>query len=120
MRQLLFFLLPLFLLSCQMKTTEKLLQAKGQNEIAYTTGGKGKAIVFIHAGGLDKNMWKNQLNAFKKDYTVIAYDIRGHGQTQTKNESIYELDDLAAILQTQLQPQAHRLPGKFHPCRSIC
>ena len=42
-------------------------------------------IIFIHGFPLNKSMWNKQLNALKDDYRVIAYDIRGHGATETGN-----------------------------------
>ena len=39
-------------------------------------------IVFIHGFPLNKSMWDKQLNALKDDYRVIAYDIRGHGDSE--------------------------------------
>ena len=38
-------------------------------------------IIFIHGFPLNKSMWDKQLNALKDNYRVIAYDIRGHGNT---------------------------------------
>lgn len=47
-------------------------------------------IVFIHGFPLNKSMWDKQVNALKDDYRVIAYDIRGHGNSEvgTVNFSI--------------------------------
>ncbi len=39
-------------------------------------------ILFIHGFPLNKSMWNPQMEAFKNDYRVIAYDIRGHGKTE--------------------------------------
>lgn len=38
-------------------------------------------IIFIHGFPLNKSMWKPQIEAFKDDYRVIAYDVRGHGKS---------------------------------------
>jgi 3-oxoadipate enol-lactonase len=38
-------------------------------------------IIFIHGFPLNKSMWNNQVEALKHNYRVIAYDIRGHGNT---------------------------------------
>lgn len=39
-------------------------------------------IIFIHGFPLNKSMWNKQVNALKDNYRVIAYDIRGHGNTE--------------------------------------
>jgi 3-oxoadipate enol-lactonase len=38
-------------------------------------------IIFIHGFPLNKSMWDNQVESLKNHYRVIAYDIRGHGNT---------------------------------------
>jgi pimeloyl-ACP methyl ester carboxylesterase len=38
-------------------------------------------IVFIHGFPLNKSMWNEQVEALKDNYRVIAYDIRGHGNS---------------------------------------
>src|SRR6187402_1251490 len=40
------------------------------------------AIIFIHGFPLNKSMWNIQLEALKENYRVIAYDIRGHGNSE--------------------------------------
>ncbi|MDP3451383.1 MAG: alpha/beta hydrolase [Bacteroidales bacterium] len=36
-------------------------------------------IIFIHGFPLNKEMWNIQITDLKRDYRVIAYDLRGHG-----------------------------------------
>jgi len=38
-------------------------------------------IIFVHGFPLNKSMWDIQTEALKKNYRVIAYDIRGHGNS---------------------------------------
>ena len=38
-------------------------------------------IIFIHGFPLNKSMWNIQVEALKENYRVIAYDIRGHGNS---------------------------------------
>src|SRR6188768_4198224 len=38
-------------------------------------------IIFIHGFPLNKSMWNKQVEALKENYRVIAYDIRGHGNS---------------------------------------
>jgi 3-oxoadipate enol-lactonase len=39
-------------------------------------------IIFIHGFPLNKSMWDVQVEALKENYRVIAYDIRGHGNSE--------------------------------------
>lgn len=45
------------------------------------------AIIFIHGFPLSKMMWEKQIELLKNNYHVIAYDIRGHGNTDTGNDN---------------------------------
>jgi 3-oxoadipate enol-lactonase len=56
--------------------------------VSYTDNGPDEApvIIFIHGFPLNKTMWDNQMVALKDNYRVIAYDIRGHGDSEQGNE----------------------------------
>ena len=43
------------------------------------------AIIFIHGFPFNKSMWNSQMETLKKDYRVIAYDVRGHGNSESGN-----------------------------------
>jgi len=51
--------------------------------VSYNDEGPKKApvIIFIHGFPLNKSMWDKQSEKLKDSYRVIAYDIRGHGDT---------------------------------------
>jgi pimeloyl-ACP methyl ester carboxylesterase len=44
-------------------------------------------IIFIHGFPLNKMMWEKQIEILKENYRVIAYDIRGHGNTDAGNDN---------------------------------
>jgi 3-oxoadipate enol-lactonase len=44
-------------------------------------------IIFIHGFPLNKFMWSKQIESLKEDYRIIAYDIRGHGNTDIGNDN---------------------------------
>jgi pimeloyl-ACP methyl ester carboxylesterase len=44
-------------------------------------------ILFIHGFPLNKSMWNPQMDALKDSYRVIAYDIRGHGDSDPGDEN---------------------------------
>ena len=49
------------------------------------------AIIFIHGFPLNKAMWNNQVGELMENYRVIAYDIRGHGNSDAGDE-IFSID----------------------------
>jgi 3-oxoadipate enol-lactonase len=67
--------------------------------ISYTDEGldKSAVIIFIHGFPFNKSMWKQQVEAFKENYRVIAYDVRGHG-TPMPGLLIFQLICLQMIL----------------------
>jgi len=47
----------------------------------YERLGRGQALVFIHGLGSSTKDWGSQLEEFSKNYQVITFDLRGHGQS---------------------------------------
>ena len=70
-------------------------------QINYELNGKGNSMVLIHGFSDNLTMWFNQTTELSKNYQVLAYDVRGHGQTQTPGlEFSMDLfaDDLKELL----------------------
>jgi len=57
-------------------------------EVSYTDEGPLAApvIIFIHGFPLNKSMWDAQLESLRDEYRVIAYDVRGHGESEAGND----------------------------------
>ena len=53
-------------------------------------------LVFVHGVGLDHQMWEPQ-TSFLKEYSIITYDLLGHGKTPFNKEEI-TLDDFSKQL----------------------
>jgi len=75
-------------------------------ELFYTDVGKPDSapIVLIHGFSFSSEMWHDQiemLKDYKKNFRIIAYDLRGHGQSEV-GDGQYTLelfvDDLIALL----------------------
>ena len=45
------------------------------------TGGKNPVIILIHGLGLDRQMWRWQVDALATRYRVVTYDLLGHCET---------------------------------------
>jgi len=48
---------------------------------------KNNPIVFVHGVGLNNEIWKPQINFFKK-YNTLTYDLLGHGKTPLKKSKV--------------------------------
>jgi len=50
--------------------------------IAYSVSGRGPVtLVFVHGWSCDRGYWREQIEAFRGDYRVVALDLAGHGQS---------------------------------------
>jgi pimeloyl-ACP methyl ester carboxylesterase len=49
--------------------------------VFYETQGTGSTVLLIHGLGSSTEDWEPQIEALKSRYTVVAYDVRGHGKT---------------------------------------
>ena len=58
-------------------------------------------IVFVHGVGLDHQMWKPQINGLN-EYSIITYDLLGHGKTPFNKEEI-TLNDFSNQLVSLLE-----------------
>ncbi|MBF6297973.1 alpha/beta hydrolase [Nocardia amamiensis] len=64
-------------------------------------------IVLIHGWTCCLEYWNPQINAFAGEYRVIAYDQRGHGESEYGSDKLNMdllADDLAAVLDAALAP----------------
>jgi 3-oxoadipate enol-lactonase len=53
------------------------------HSISYLEAGEGKetSVIFIHGFPFNKRSWEPQIEALHESYHVIAYDVRGHGDS---------------------------------------
>jgi len=79
-------------------------------QLYYEESGSGQPLVFIHGLGSSTRDWQLQIEAFSKDYRVIAFDVRGHGQSD-KPPGPYSVkqfaEDTAALFDTLGIEPAH-------------
>lgn len=57
--------------------------------VSYSDAGPvdSQAVIFIHGFPLNKSMWNGQADVLKSKYRVIAYDVRGHGNSEFGKDS---------------------------------
>lgn len=64
----------------------------------YLVQGSGPALFLTHGIGAAKNAWRFMISELSKHFTVITYDLRGHGNSPVTNKN-FTLDDLISDLE---------------------
>ncbi len=64
--------------------------------------GQGSPLIFIHGWAASHRFWKHQIEYFTQKHQVIAYDLRGHGDSE-KPEHGYRVSDHVHDLVTILR-----------------
>ncbi len=72
-------------------------------KIAYDSYGKNKerGIIFIHGFPFDKSMWSEQGRILSKDHFAVAFDLRGHGESDVGSGQYlieFIVDDLFELM----------------------
>ncbi len=67
-------------------------------QLAYRVDGHGPALVLVHAGIADMRMWEPLVGLLDHRFTVVRYDMRGHGETTYGPGECSDVDDLGALL----------------------
>ena len=80
------------------------LKTRDECIINYNVMGKDKPLIFVHGWAASQNFWKFQIEFFKKNYKVISFDLRGHGDSCKKvklsvDGFVNDLEDLINILE---------------------
>lgn len=75
----------------------------------YDVQGSGDALLLIHAGIANLNMWEAQLPAFTPHFRVIRHDVRGFGETPDPAGKYTDYEDVKALLDHLGIERAHLL-----------
>ena len=72
-------------------------------KINFDTYGSGPALLLTHGFSASSKMWDDQIDTLSKYFTLIFWDMRGHGQTDYPNdENLYNeketIEDIKGIL----------------------
>ena len=92
----------------------------------YSIQGSGPALFLTHGIGAAKNAWRFLLPELLKNFTLITYDLRGHGNSPVTNKN-FTLDDLVSDLEkirekTKIDKAnfaGHSLGGMIAPAYAI-
>lgn len=74
-------------------------------QIHYEVAGKGPVVLLTHGFSATGEMWKGQVEALKDRFTVLTWDMRGHGRSDyPADQGAYTEEatvaDMAALLDT--------------------
>ena len=60
-------------------------------QLAYDQQGTGPAIILVHGGGSDRQVWHEigYIERLHKAFTVITFDLRGHGESSLPTDPEY-------------------------------
>jgi 3-oxoadipate enol-lactonase len=66
--------------------------------IAYDVRGSGPVVVLLTGSNLDRRMWDRETAWLSKTHTVVRYDLRAHGQSDTVTAPFSMLGDLIGLM----------------------
>src|SRR4051812_35348095 len=71
--------------------------------IHYEVHGQGPVILLSHGYSATGQMWRGQIDAVSREHTLVTWDMRGHGRSDSPDDpAAYSADatvaDMAAIL----------------------
>jgi pimeloyl-ACP methyl ester carboxylesterase len=72
-------------------------------QVYWEERGSGVPVLLSHGYSATARMWEGQLDALSDEYRLIAWDMRGHGQTDSPDDAkayseAATVDDMAAVL----------------------
>lgn len=75
----------------------------------YVERGEGEPVVLVHGHSLDCTMWEPQIRLLARSFRVIAYDVRGYGQSssQREGEQFTHAADLVTLMDSLGIQRAH-------------
>src|SRR6185436_406705 len=85
---------------------QSIQKGKTVGGIAYDVRGSGPAVVLLTGSNLDRRMWDREAAWLSKNYRVVRYDLRAHGESDTATKPFSHLDDLTLLLDELAIPKA--------------
>jgi len=92
------------------KATEGSVKVGSALQVHYHRTGTGKAIILLHAGLQESNMWAEQVVALAPNYEVISIDQPSHGKT-TGIDTITLIADVIKVVMDSLHIQKASVMG---------
>jgi len=93
--------------------------AVGNCKLHYRTGGTGPYLLMLHGFTLSSEQWLEYFDDFSSDYTVIAFDLPGHGKSD-RHDGAFSYEHWAElILQALERLDVHAVFGMGHSAGAI-
>lgn len=73
---------------------------KTASGIAYDVQGSGPIVILLTGSNLDRRMWNHEAAWLSKTHTVVRYDLRAHGQSDTVTAPFSMVGDLIELMDT--------------------
>ena len=77
---------------------QSIRNGKTPGGIAFDVQGSGPVVVLITGSNLDRRMWAREAEWLSRRHTVIRYDLRAHGASDTATTEFTHLGDLIGLL----------------------
>jgi pimeloyl-ACP methyl ester carboxylesterase len=84
-------------------------------ELYYEATGEGDPLVLVHGGWSDHDNWRPVVPGLAESFLVVAYDRRGHGQSERGHQGTRtdQENDLAGLIQALDRGPAHVVGTSF-------
>ena len=93
-----FVVLMTIMTTAALATAQPARTGRTKSGIAYDVQGKGPVVVLITGSNLDRRMWAREAGWLASDHTVVRYDLRAHGASDTATIPFRHVDDLFTLL----------------------
>jgi pimeloyl-ACP methyl ester carboxylesterase len=70
----------------------------GEVAFGYDEAGSGPAVLLVHAGLADRQMWEHQFQVLRQRHRVIRYDWRGYGESGDAVGEVARHEDVLALM----------------------
>jgi pimeloyl-ACP methyl ester carboxylesterase len=77
---------------------QPLRTGRTRSGIAFEVEGRGPIVVLITGSNLDRRMWAREAAWLRDSYTVVRYDLRAHGESDTATTAFSNVEDLLSLL----------------------
>src|SRR5262245_6098220 len=85
---------------------QSVVRGKTTAGIAYDVQGAGPVVILITGSNLDRRMWDREAQWLSRTHTVVRYDLRAHGESDTATGVFSHLGDLVGVRDTLQIPKA--------------